>query len=95
MNLEKEMEELKKQITPMNTAKFLTGTLISLGATAAVIGLMKGSLQGSRGITKLLMKLGIFVLACKAGDAAEKYFKDTVSDAEKSFREAAEEMKGK
>lgn len=92
MDLEKELNELKSRITPMNTFKFLTGTLISLGATAAVIGVMKSPLSGSRGVTKLLMKLGIFVLACKAGDVAEEYFKKVMGDAEEAFKEAKGEM---
>ena len=91
MDLEKELNELKSKITPINTIKFLTGTLISFGATAAVIAAMRNPLQGAKGITKLLMKLGIFVKASRAGDAAEKYFKDTVEDAEKAFKEAKEE----
>ena len=93
MDIEKELNALKAEITPMNTFKFITGTLISLGATAAVIGMMKNPLNGSRGVTKLLMKLGIFVLACKAGDAAEEYFKKTVAEAENAFKEAKDEMK--
>lgn len=91
MDLNKELEEIKAKITPMNTAKFVAGTLISLGATAAVIGFMKTGLTGSRGLTKLLMKLGIFVLACKAGDVAEGYFKDMVTEAEEAFKEGTKE----
>lgn len=94
MDIEKEIQELKAQITPMNTFKFIAGTLISLGATAAVIGMMKSPLNGSKGVTKLLMKLGIFVLACKAGDVAEDYFKKTADEAEKAFKEAKDEVKG-
>lgn len=93
MDIEKELNELKSKMTPIGTAKFIAGTLASLGATAAVIALMKGPLQGSRGVTKLLMKLGIFILACKAGDVAENYLKETVDDAEKAFKEAQEEVK--
>lgn len=93
MDFEKELNELKSQITPMNTLKFLAGTLISLGATAAVIGMMKGPLAGSRGVTKLLMKLGIFVLACKAGDVAKDYFEKYADDAEKAFNETKSEIK--
>jgi prefoldin subunit 5 len=93
MDIEKELLDLKAKMTPIGTIKFLMGTLISFGATAAVIAALKNPLQGSRGITKLLMKLGIFVMACKAGDMAEKYFKDTVEDAENAFKEAKEEIK--
>lgn len=93
MDIEKELNELKSEITPLKTFKFVAGTLISLGATAAVIGMMKSPLNGSKGVTKLLMKLGIFVLACKAGDVAEDYFKKTITEAEKAFEEAKEEVK--
>lgn len=94
MDLEKELNELKGKITPTRTIKFLTGTLISFGATAAIIAALRNPLAGARGITKLLMKLGIFVLACKAGDVAEEYFRKTVDDAENAFREAREEAEG-
>ena len=40
-----------------------------------------------------MMKLGIFVLGCKAGDIAEKYFNDTVDETVKNFKESQEEMK--
>lgn len=93
MDIEKELNELKSEITPLKTFKFVAGTLISLGATAAVIGMMKSPLNGSKGVTKLLMKLGIFVLACKAGDVAEDYFKKTITEAENAFEEAKEEVK--
>lgn len=88
MDFEKEFNELKDKITPMATAKFIAGTLISFGATAAIIAALKNPLAGARGLTKLLMKVGIFVLACKAGDSAEEYFKKTVTEAENAFKEA-------
>ena len=90
--IEKELNAIKASITPMNTFKFVAGTLISLGATAAIIAVLKNPLQGSKGVTKLLMKLGIFVLACKAGDVAEDYFKKTVDEAEKAYKEAKEDI---
>lgn len=93
MDFNKELQELKAKMTPVNTAKFIAGTLISLGATAAVIALMKTGLTGSKGVTKWLMKLGIFALACKAGDVAENYFKETVTEAEEAFKEASKEVK--
>ena len=93
MDLNKELQELKTKITPMNTAKFIAGTIVSLGATAAVIALMKTGLNGSKGVTRLLMKLGIFALACKAGDVAEKYFRETFDEAQEAFREGKNELK--
>ena len=91
MDLNKEIEELKAKMTPANTAKFIIGTVISLGATAAVIAVMKGGLAGSKGITKLLMKLGIFALACKAGDVAENYFKETFTETQDALKDLGKE----
>lgn len=93
MDLTKEIEELKAKITPMNTAKFLTGTLISLGAYAAVVAIMKTGLIGSKGVTKLLMKLGIFVIACKAGEVAKDYFGEMFDDAMEDIKEMQKEEK--
>ncbi len=92
MSFEKELADLKERFTPGRAAKFIAGTLISFGATAAVIAMMKNPLQGARGVTRLLMKLGIFALACKAGDIAEDYFDKTVSEAENAFAEARKEV---
>lgn len=93
MNIEKELQEWKAKMTPLNTIKFLTGTLVSLGATAAVAALMKGSLVGSKGIVKLLMKLGIFVIGCKVGTDAEEYFREKFDEYSALFKETQEEMK--
>lgn len=92
MDLEKELLEFKSKITPLNTGKFVMGTIISLGATAAVIAMLKSPLKNAKGITKLLMKLGIFVLGCKAGDMAEQYFNETFDETVNAFNEAKEEM---
>jgi hypothetical protein len=93
MDLNKELEELKAKVTPMSTGKFIIGTLISLGATAAVVGLFKNPIEGTKGLTKLMMKLGIFVMGCKAGDIAEKYFNETFDETINAFKETHEEMK--
>ena len=93
MDINKELTELKEKVTPVSTAKFLMGTLISLGAGMAVSMALKGSVQSSKGLMKLLIKLGIFVLGCKAGDVAEKYFSDTVDDLLKSLKECQQEDK--
>lgn len=93
MDFNKELNELKAKVTPVSTMKFITGTLISLGAAAAVIGMFKNPVETSKGLTKLMMKLGIFILGCKAGDIAEKYFNETVDETIKTFQEAKEEMK--
>ena len=93
MDIEKELNELKAKMTPANTFKFIAGTLISLGATTAVIAMMRAPLLSSRGITKLLMKLGIFALACKAGDTAEDFFREKFDDIKNQMEESKQTIK--
>lgn len=92
MDLNQEIEELKAKVTPLSTIKFITGTVISLGAAAAVVGMFKNPVESAKGLTKLMMRLGIFVLGCKAGDVAEKYFNDTVDETIRTLRETTEEV---
>lgn len=92
MDLNKELQELKEKVTPFNTIKFISGTIISLGAAAAFVGIFKEPLRNAKGITKLMMKLGIFVLGCKAGEVAENYFTDTMDETIRTFKEAKEEV---
>lgn len=92
MDINQELQELKEKATPVNTIKFITGTIISLGAAAAVVAMFKEPIKNAKSITKLMMKLGVFVLGCKAGDIAEKYFNDTVDETMRTFKEAQEEM---
>ena len=91
MDINKEIEDLKKQFTPVSALKFIAGTVVAFGATAAVVAALKNPMQGAKGLTKLMMNLGIFVLGCKAGDVAEKYFNKTVDDTIKSIQEAKKE----
>ena len=91
MDFTKELTELKEKVTPITTAKFLMGTVISCGAMAAIVAALKNPIMNARGLTKLMMRLGIFVLGCKAGDVAEKYFNETVDQVIKAFNEAKEE----
>ena len=93
MDLEKELAEFKSKVTPIKTAKFLMGTVISCGAMAAIVAALKNPIQNAKGITKLMMRLGIFVLGCKAGDIAEAYFNDLVDQVVAMFNEAKEEAK--
>ena len=92
MDLNKELEELKAKVTPLNTIKFITGTIISLGTAAAVVALFKNPIEGAKGLTKLIMMLGVFVLGCKAGDVAERYFNETVDETVKTVQETKKEM---
>ena len=93
MSFGTDIEELKKNITPRKAVQFVAGTLISLGAAAAVVAMMKSPVQSAKGLTKWMMKMGIFVLGCKAGDIAEKFFNESVDNAIMGLMEAKEEMK--
>ena len=93
MDFNKELSEIKEKVTHITTMKFLAGTVISCGAMAAIVAALKNPIQGAKGLTKLMMRLGIFVLGCKAGDVAEKYFNDTVDQVIQVFNESKEETK--
>ena len=93
MSFETDLVELKKNMTPRKALQFVAGTIVSLGATAAVAAMLKSPVQSAKGITKWMMRLGIFVLGCKAGDVAEKYFNQTVDEMIEQVKEAQEEMK--
>lgn len=86
MNIDEEMKN------PLDAAKFVTGTIISLGAAAAVVGMMQNPIKNAKGLTKLMMKLGVFVIGCKVGDVVEKYFNDTVDEMVKAFNDLKKEM---
>lgn len=93
MDLTKELEELKTKITPMNTAKFIAGTMVSIGAYAVVIAMTKSGLAGSRGVTKLLMRFGIFTIACKVGEMAKDHFEKMFDDVLDDIKEMQKEEK--
>ena len=83
MNVEVNPEalaELKSKLTLRNATKVIFGTLISLGAAAAIVMALKDPLKASKGIIKILMLAGVLVLADKAGDIAEEHFKEKVDD---------------
>lgn len=92
MSFETDIAELKKEFTPRKAAQFVAGTIISLGAAAAVVAMMKNPIQGAKGLTKWMMRLGIFVLGCKAGDVAETYFNKCVDDTIEQIQKAKEEV---
>lgn len=104
MNVEVNQEalaELKSKLTLKNATKVIFGTLISLGAAAAIVMALKDPLKASKGIIKLLMLSGVLVLADKAGDIAEKHFKekvdewsDTIQDIQKELKEEGDEQHG-
>ena len=87
------LEELKKQLTPLNGFKIIFGTLVSVGATAAVIAAFRNPINGVKGILRILMSAGAFVLGCKAGDIAEEYFKETVDNWTETISDISNEVK--
>ena len=91
MDITKEFSEWKEKLTPVNAAKFVTGTIISCGAMAAVVAALKNPIMTAKGLTKWMMRLGIFVLGCKAGDIAEDYFNSKMDELIGAFNEAKEE----
>ena len=84
--------ELKKQFTAKKAIKTIFGTLVSIGAMAAVIAMFKNPIKASKGIIKLLMIAGVFMLADKAGDVAENHFDEKVDEWSDSAKEFMKEM---
>lgn len=90
MDAKKELEELT---TPLGITKFIGGTAASLGAAAAITCLMKSPLKNVKGLSKLGMTFGVFVLACKAGDIADDYFNKVVDEIVDFIQDFKKEMK--
>ena len=86
----KELKELKKALTPYNITKYCAGYIISAGAFLAIVAILKRPMGASKGLIRLLTKLGIFILACKAGDVAQKYFCDTADEVRDSIKDIKE-----
>lgn len=89
---EEALEELKKQLTPKGIGKVVLGTLVSLGATAAVIAAFRNPMKGTKGLLKILMAAGIFVLGCKAGDIAEEHCGEMIDEAADTIGEFFKEL---
>lgn len=93
MDFNKELAELKENLSTINIMKFLAGTVVSCGAMAAIVAALRNPVLGAKGLTKLMMRLGVFVLGCKAGDVAEKYFSEKVDELIDTFKKGKEELK--
>lgn len=96
MNLEFDEDalmELKSYLTPKKAIKAVLGTLVSLGATAAVIAMFRNPIKASKGIIKLLMVMGVFMLGCKAGDIAEEHCKQTIDNLAETADDIKNELK--
>lgn len=93
MDLEKELAEIRQEITPIKTIKFISGTIVSCGAMAAIVAALKGPISSAKGITKLMMRFGVFILGCKAGDIAEEYFSSAIDKVIDMLNNVKEEVK--
>ena len=91
-NIKKSLTQRKIDMNSIKTFKFVAGTIVSCGAMAVVVGALKIPIQNSKGLTKLMMRLGVFVLGCKAGDIAEKYFDETVDKVTEAIKDIKEEL---
>lgn len=75
------------------TLKLGAGMVIGMAADMAVAAILKQHIPVSRGITKLMIKLGIFAVAMKVGDDVETYFYKVADDAKATYMEAKEEAR--
>ena len=75
------------------TLKLGLGLVIGFAADMAVTALLRGHVPAGRGITKLMVKLGIFAIAMKVGEDVENHFYTMVDDAAACMKEAKEEAK--
>ena len=91
-----EYAKLKDNVTFMKVLKFVGGATISCGAMAVVVAAFRLPIRSSKGITKMLMSLGAFILGCKAGDIAEDYFNQEIDklgeEVAKTINMAKEEL---
>ena len=78
----------KKELLKMGA-----GLVVGFAADIAVGALFHAHIPPQRGFVKLLTKLGIFVLAMKAGEEAEEYFYKVMDDTKAAMNEAKEEAK--
>ena len=87
------LTNIKKADSLGETIKLGAGMVLGLAADMAVAALLKRHIPVSKGITKVLIKLGIFAVAMKIGDDVETYFYKVADEAKETFAEAKEEAK--
>lgn len=87
------LTNIKKADSLGETIKLGAGMVLGFAAEMAVAALLKQHIPVSKGITKVLIKLGIFAVAMKIGDDVETYVYKVSDEAKEAFAEAKEEAK--
>lgn len=72
--------------------KMAAGMIVGIGADMALSALLGAHVPESVGWRKLLRRIGIFVLAMKAGEDAENYFNRVYEETQNALNEAKKEM---
>lgn len=87
----KSFANLKKAEGFGETLKFGVGLAIGIAADMALTCILKTHIPAGKGVTKLMMRLGVFMLAMKAGDDVENYFYDVVDGTKNVYQEMKQE----
>ncbi|MBO7452308.1 MAG: hypothetical protein J6U54_18420 [Clostridiales bacterium] len=85
--------DLKNQNKPGDNVKLGVGLLAGFAADMVVAGLLKAHMPITKGVIKLLVTFGIFVIAMKAGEEVEEYVVRVWDDTRDSIKEAQEEAR--
>lgn len=81
------------ELTLGSVLRFAVGTVISLGSAAAISYAFKDTIRSAKGIAKISMRLGIFVVGCKIGEDAETFFNKTVDETVETCKEIFKHFK--
>ena len=87
------LAQLKKADGVGETIKLGVGLVVGFAADMAVTALLKGHIPPSKGITRLMIKLGVFAIAMKVGEDVENYVYKVADDAKQTYAEAKEEAR--
>ena len=72
--------------------KMAAGMIVGIGADMALSALLGTHVPEGVGWRKLMRRLGIFVLAMKAGEEAENYFNKVFEETRDALNDARKEM---
>lgn len=72
--------------------KMAAGIIVGIGADMALSALLGAHVPECIGWKKALRRLGIFILAMKAGEDAENYFNQVFDETRDALSEARKEM---
>jgi hypothetical protein len=93
MGMIKSLAKINKANGIGETIKFGVGMVVGISVDLALTALLKGHIPPGKGVTRWLIKLGIFGMAMKAGEDVENYFYKVVDDTKEAFNEAKEETR--